>query len=893
MIHVQNRKTIWHLGWKSLKASRTRNIIAILSIALTSLLFTALFTVCVSLKYSFEQETFRQVGGDFHGTFKNITKEQMQELISDPLVINAGGRLLLGMPQDPPFHKTHVEISYMDEVCAKGYFCEVTHGTAPAEGTMEIACDTRILELLGIEPQIGASIPFTYDIGAYSSNPVRITDTFILSGWWDYDPASNSSMAIVPLSYAENVLADYVPVNGDTTGTWDLNIYLKSAAHIGDDLNRILANHGYQSEDPSAENYINIGVNWAYLGSQLSSSSDFMTIAAIAALLLLIVFTGYLIIYNIFQISVSNDIRFYGILKTIGTTKRQLGRIIRMQAVLLSAVGIPIGLAAGYLCGRLLSPIILSSANTVTTAYVPANPWIFIGAALFSFMTVLISCFRPGRMAGKVSPIEAIRYTEGQLTRKKTKLRLSGTGKFPISRMAIANLGRNKTKTFLVVISLSLSVVLLQITSILANGFDMDKYLRSFVVSDFILGDANYFTSNFYDIYSLPESDIEAALAQGGITEGGRIYGMTPGFVYEHVTDEQYINHYCAWGNEKENVLSQIESAARSDDGRLLDSIQLYGMEAFPLDLLTVFEGSLDDLYDSDTNAIAAIYMTDDYENPDMESNWAHVGDEITLEYADELEDYDIRTGETIDDELLKDFPTEYMNIRPCVSHTVTYRVAACVTIRGSMSYRRYGDEAFILNSERFLQDSGTSSVMIYMFNTSENTAEAMETFLADYTEKINPDLDYESKATYSELFYGFRNMFILVGSLLSAVIGLVGILNFLNAVLTSIMTRRREFAMLQSIGMTGIQLKKMLILEGALYGIFAILLSLILSLLLNPLMKNLMNGLFWFITYRFNLYAVLITLPVFLLLGILLPLIAYHFSAKQSIVERLRELES
>src|SRR5699024_2434258 len=103
-------------------------------------------------------------------------------------------------------------------------------------------------------------------------------------------------------------------------------------------------NHGYQCDDATGENYINIGVNWGYSGAQLAANIDPLTVIAIAAMLLLIIFTGYLIIYNVFQISVTNDIRFYGLLKTIGTTGKQIRRMIRRQAYLLSLIGIPIGL---------------------------------------------------------------------------------------------------------------------------------------------------------------------------------------------------------------------------------------------------------------------------------------------------------------------------------------------------------------------------------------------------------------------------------------------------------------------------------------------------------------------------------------------------------------------
>ena len=124
---------------------------------------------------------------------------------------------------------------------------------------------------------------------------------------------------------------------------------LGSALHIEQDLYNILANHGYQSESRAAgENYIPIGVNWGYSGSQLADNIDPMVVVTLIGLLLLILFTGYLIIYNIFQITVTNDIKFYGLLKTIGTTGKQLKRIIYFQAFLLSMIGIPLGLLSGY-----------------------------------------------------------------------------------------------------------------------------------------------------------------------------------------------------------------------------------------------------------------------------------------------------------------------------------------------------------------------------------------------------------------------------------------------------------------------------------------------------------------------------------------------------------------
>ena len=102
---------------------------------------------------------------------------------------------------------------------------------------------------------------------------------------------------------------------------------------------------------------VNEGVNWAYASSEV----DFTTIAMLAGILLLIVFSGYMIIYNIFYISVSKDIRFYGLLKTIGTTNRQLKKLVRRQALILGLIGTPIGLILGYVVSVFVTPVVMSN----------------------------------------------------------------------------------------------------------------------------------------------------------------------------------------------------------------------------------------------------------------------------------------------------------------------------------------------------------------------------------------------------------------------------------------------------------------------------------------------------------------------------------------------------
>ena len=881
---VSNRGCIRRLSLRSLRASRTRNLVAVLAIALTAVLFTSLFTIALSINEGIQQNNFRQAGGWSHGSFKYLAEEQFNDLKDDPLIDQWGLRRFLGMPTEIPFNKSHVEIGYSDANEAHWMYCDPVEGRLPQEGTDEAATDTHVLELLGVEPEIGTEFTVTFDVDGHTT-----TQTFTLCGWWEYDEAVVANHILIPESRADAILAEAgvtAPGSDGMTGSWNLDVMLKHGARsIASDMEEILANHGYQSEAPG-ENYISTGINWGYTGAQLSDKLDPFVVVVIVGVLALILLTGYLIIYNVFQISVAGDIRFYGLLKTIGTTPRQLRRIIRTQALLLSLIGIPIGLLLGWLLGGVLTPVITAQLNGVTTV-VSVSPLLFAGAALFALVTVLISCRRPGRLAGKVSPVEAVRYTEGKELRQKRKRNGKGVS---LLSMAWANLGRSRGKTFVTVLSLTLAVVLLTLTVTFAGGFDMEKYVANFTASDFILADAGQFQTGgdaFNDEMGVPEEVIDAVNTQGGITESARIYGKT-GPALEFVTEEYYRSVQSRW-NSPEQVDSMVAFQDRTEDGLLADRVQLYGMEPFALSHLTVLEGDLAKLDDPDGNYIAAVYSEDDYGNAEMGSHWARLGDTVTIRYVEEFEYYNPVTGEVYG-------PWE--NVPEGVPYTdravkyrdVDYTVAALVTVPFALSYRYYGADEFIMGAETFLRDTETSSVMYYAFDTTKEANAAMESFLADYTENVNPQFDYESKTTYAEEFESVRSMYLLLGGALSFIVGLVGVLNFFNAILTGITARRRELAVLQSIGMTARQLRTMLALEGLLYTVGAALLALALIVVTAPVLGPALNGLIWFFTYRFTVWPIAVVLPLFGVLGILIPVLSCRAAQRYSVVERLRQ---
>ena len=887
---VDNGKCIRRLGLRALRAGRSRNIVAVLAITLTALLFTSLITIALSVNEGIQQAGFRQAGGYAHGGFKYLTEGQFDELKDDPLIREWGLRRFLGMPEDVPFNKAHVELGYSDANNAHWMYCDPVEGRLPQEGSNEAATDTRVLSLLGVEPRLGEkfSISFTVD-------GKETTQSFTLCGWWEYDEAVTASHVLLPESRVDAVLEelDVTPPGRDgMTGAWNMDVMLKSGSRsIADDLACILKNHGYQNESLSAgDNYIATGVNWAYTGAKLSENLDPVTALIVLIILAVILLTGYLIIYNVFQISVAGDIRFYGLLKTIGTTPRQLKRIIRIQALSLSAAGIPLGLLLGWAVGSLLVPVIVSQLSAVVTV-VSVSPWIFLFSAAFALVTVLISCRRPGRMAARVSPVEAVRYTEGSVSTKAHR-RSKGVSLFS---MAWANLGRSRGKTFITVLSLSLAVLLLTMTVTLTGSFDMDKYVSHFTASDFIVGNARQFQTRekFNPDIALPKEAVSAIQAQGGIKDGGLIYGRTSS-VEEFVTEEYYRNMHGRW-NTPEQLDSMIAFMEKNEDGLLSDTAQIYGMEDFALGYLRLLEGDLSKLENTDGNYIAAVYSDDDYGNIEPDSHWAKLGDKISLRYVEEFEYYNGRTGEVYGP--WDKVPASVAQGDDPIGHRavkyrdVEYTVAALVVVPNALSYGYYGSDEFVMGAETFIRDTGTDCVMYYAFDTVDDEANAaMESFLKDFTENAMPELDYESKSGYAAEFESTRNMFNLLGGSLSFIVGLVGVLNFVNAIFTGIASRRRELAVLQAIGMTGRQLKAMLAVEGLLYTLGSAGLSGALTLLTAPLISRSLENLMWFLSYRFRLWPIFAILPFFALLGIVIPILSYRSFCRHSTVERLRQ---
>lgn len=289
--------------------------------------------------------------------------------------------------------------------------------------------------------------------------------------------------------------------------------------------------------------------------------------------------------------------------------------------------------------------------------------------------------------------------------------------------------------------------------------------------------------------------------------------------------------------------------------------MQLFGLEALPLSRVEVYQGELDLKKLATGKYIIEGLQTGDSGEVHPETSHYEIGDTVTINVDGKAHEFEL---------LCKIKISYYTN------HS-RYAIS---------NYHMY------LPADVYRSIVREPVVMSYAYNAKEGAVEEMEEFILRYTESIEPTMSYDSKLTEAGSFEDLQNMILTVGGILSGIMGLIGLLNFTNSIITSVNTRKREFATLQSIGMTTKQLMGMLCLEGTYYLLMTALLSLIIGALTSVVVVGGIVGTLWMFTYRFTLLPILVLCPILLVLGVLIPFAAYHSTGRQSIVERLREVE-
>ncbi len=863
MNRIKNQSVVNRIADRTRKAGESRNMIAVLAIALTTLLFTALFTVGGSIVSKQQEATMRQVGGSAHAGFKHLTQEEYDTLKKDKKLKEISYRITVGDAVNEELKKLHTEVSFYEELDAKFCFCYPEAGHMP-EKEDELVTSDLVLKRLGIPCKIGAQVPLELKVNGKKI----IKKTFTLSGYFKGDTISRAQIAAVSEEYAhktaptptESAMGVMIDVS-DYSGRIMADFNFKSSLNLEKQTAELAKRCGFPES-------VDTGINWAYMGKEM----DAEIVMLIAVLLFVIIVSGYLIIYNIFYINVYRDIRYYGLLKTIGTTGKQLRAVVRRQACMLSLYGIPAGLILGAAVGKGILPLVMNNlvfSNTADTK-IELNVWVFAGAAAFSFITVQLSCIRPCSVASKVSPVEAVRYTEGAVRAQNKKKKYKKKTRHVNPRaMAFENIKRNKKKIVIVVMSLSMSLVLLNSIYSLVQGFDIDKFTASMTVSDFSAADATL--DNFsvdYDAIvtdGVTEDFLETLGKQKGVEDIGNIYlkDIEPTFTDEEfaLLEKRIFEHPQVKNQFEEMTKTGGSDAPGIDDyqqDRMVDG-RVYGIGRMVMERLEDPEGELDwGKFSTGKYVIVSRFRLSEEKNIDF----FKPGEKITVynEKGDKRE----------------------------------YEVLAAADMPYACRLQHYGmfDCDFILPEGEFLDLMGQQQPMRTIFNVEKKRQGKIEQWIENYCENVNEDLTYTSRLSITAQFESQKNMYALVGSLLALILAVIGILNFMNTMMTSVISRKQEFAMMEAVGMTGKQLKLMLCCEGGYYALYTAACALLFSVILSVTAVKSLGESFFFFTWKLTVVPVLLCIPAILAAVLFVPAVCYKNMSKDSVVERMRRLE-
>jgi len=828
-----NSGALNRLAKRSLKSQK--NTIAVLAIMLATLMFASLFTIAISLQTSMQDSNMRTIGTSAHAGIKHITLDEYEDICSDDRIEEIGHSIVFGYAVGDCFNKTPTEIRWADENYAQWTFNYPDTGRLPKEEN-EIATSRIVLASMGLPAEIGTQIELTY-----ITDTDTIVDTFTLCGIWEGDSVAYRQTILFSELYAEKIAPAVHGVSdknaNEATGFIDCVFMFPSAWNIEKQAIEVTQTYGMDER---------VSINEAYATAKINPT----TILYILAGILVIFFAGYLLIYNVFYISIAQDIRFYGMLKTLGTTARQIRKIVYKKAIRLSLIGIPLGLILGWPVGRVLLPSIINIMTENMRVVTTVNPIIFIAAAIFSLITVFFSCRKPAQMAAKVSPMEALRYVEHSSVKKKQKKSEHITSLM----LAKGNLGRNVKKVVIVTLSFALSIVLLNSVYTYVDSFDFDKFVADFSLTDFSVSDASVINNNSpFNTANVSKEFYNQASSLNGLENIGNIY-LLPGVQPLDDTSLEKLK-------ELASQSSRVANAYGNYSARKSHGVNLYGLDEWPAEYLQVLEGDLNTEQWLSGNGIyvSTMRMIDD-----GTLSLYHPGDQITVAFGENT--------------------------------SKTYTVLAVVDVPRAFSTPLILDMGveFILPSTEFLNNIGSDEwlPMRTIFNVDDEHMVAAENWVNNYTTNTDSSLDYYSKVTLKQSFQSMINMYKLVGGTLCAILALIGILNFINSMTTSILSRHKEIAMLQSVGMTGQQVKEMLIFEGVGYSVLGLMCSVLLSTIASITIVRNMGAELTYFTWHFSLLPVILyAIPLIVITG-LIPFICYKKMAQKTVVERLRAIE-
>lgn len=460
--------TINRIAYSNDKRNRTRSILIMMAICLTTMLLVIISTVgngVIRLQKSQAASSY----GSNYGLFIAADGTQLKEVerraeISDIGIMCTEG-ILKGnengsfVSADETVRKM---LPYNQEYVLK-------EGTYP-EKSQEIAAGRAFFDAEGYhDVKVGDTVTLEYRSGMQSEYaPVEFTVSGIL---YDRDEYTIEASYVVFGSqdfYNERV----------AEGDRQYNIYFTLSDSANVSMNNV-APVIKEIADSCGIDQKNVIINDLYLQWVLQPSYEMIVVCG--TLILGIVLFSVVVIYNIFQVGIAQKVQEYGKIKALGATRKQMKQLIFREGILLAVPSIPLGLLFGFLIAKVSFNWLVEQGNLVSSGIknhqVPLFSLTIMLICIFvSFLTVVLALRKPMKIVSRISPIEATRYLDGSKTQKQG--RRKGRKDVTVFSMAMANVTGNPKRTIATILTMGLSCVLFVIISNYVGNIDTEHEAR-------------------------------------------------------------------------------------------------------------------------------------------------------------------------------------------------------------------------------------------------------------------------------------------------------------------------------------------------------------------------------------------------------------------------------
>ncbi|MCT4688088.1 ABC transporter permease [Vallitalea sp.] len=721
------------------KSSKSKSGLILLAIILSTCLITTIVTFAVSIR-EMNLNNVIDSYGKAEARFTNVNEKQIGMLKHHIQLEEAG--VFSNVADVTDTNNYSLSLLYADEEGADLLSLKVVEGIFPQKDN-EIAVLPSVLERFELPVELGHNITMEYSIGNGDSYNGKFKVVGILK--------ENNMMALNKTGLgliSENFMNKIDPQLVHK----DIALKLKDDSDV---YNKILK----MSMDLEIADE-NISFNEMLLNEKRKNITNMIPFAILG---LMVIIATIIVIYNIYYISVVERIQQIGMLSSLGTSPKQLRKMIIYEGIISSMKGIPLGILLGYLISNILVPMIPLSNNIEMVFPL----YIILIAAGVSLFTIRLALVKPSKIASKISPIEALRYSQVSTTGKKTTKKIKHTRLGAVGKMAYLNLWRNKKRTIMTMLSLTMSGILFITFSSIFNSMRIDNLTSNYVAGDFDIVNTDSGKDNIDDMNNIIEQVMEMKDVKNIVKTRHKIVTM-------EYDSEKMDEHKEQYGNY---------------DGTV--NCDVYGYEDVTLKKLAdnILDGNLD--LDKLNQGKYVIYSGDKDED-----NY-HTGDKVL---------FNVNKGDDTN------FAEEFT-------------VLAITDILPISNNRHSIGPTWIAHEKIVKKYLGENNYKKISVNVNENSEEEVKTEL----DALLANYDDVEVAEYKSLFDEYnrqKNSMKFIGMVLVFVIGLIGLLNLINTMITSILTRKKELGMLQAIGLSDKQLNTMLQVEGMYYslisGVFA-----------------------------------------------------------------------